>query len=398
MRNAKNADLSLSIFIGWMMIGLVLTNAMTIIGERVHVSANQMSTANKVVLLVIFLRCLPILYRRFNIFMLIFVYLTAMLAIVNAMFDKNTTYFIPQLKTFILTIFPVALVCLAIKDYTVALKTMIWASYIIAGISTLVFAASITGRNAGFKYSMGYSTSLILPACCLLLDYLKNRRKIAFACAAAAALSAVTLGARGVILGIAAFFVIRILKFSGTDNSQKIKRILVISALLILLCFSRNILLFLSRNLAKLGVHSRSITMLLNDTWHMGGRYGLWSTIWDGFVSNPFAIRGISADFVILNGSYTHNIILELLYEGGLILGGFFLVLIGIKSVQTVTGKIDGDAEELLLLFFCSSVPRLFISGTLWGEVYFWCWFVMSCRLKSMRHRVNRGKSSCCTR
>ena len=85
---------------------------------------------------------------------------------------------------------------------------------------------------------------------------------------------------------------------------------------------------------------------------------------------NPFGY-GLGGDRVF-TGWYAHNIFLELIVQFGIFIGGFlcvFLVYIVISSLRKARAEMQ--ILSILLLFICTGLIKLLISGSYLIEPYF---------------------------
>ena len=92
-------------------------------------------------------------------------------------------------------------------------------------------------------------------------------------------------------------------------------------------------------------------------------------------IENPFLVRGIASDRVWLN-TYPHNLVLELLYQGGVILATPFILLIIFYVFRTFYST-KNEKNMLRFIFFCASIPQLMVSSSLWLSYSFWVWMAI---------------------
>ena len=113
--------------------------------------------------------------------------------------------------------------------------------------------------------------------------------------------------------------------------------------------------------LLSLNINSRNIKYLLNGIFlNDSGRTQIATNLIDNIT--VFG-KGIFGDRVLLNGAYPHNIILEMLYQYGIIFGSILvigLLIIGIRGYSLASGNL----KLFLKLLFITGVLKLFISGS----------------------------------
>ena len=145
--------------------------------------------------------------------------------------------------------------------------------------------------------------------------------------------------------------------------------------------------------LYAIGINSRTLALLSYDIGHMSGRDKLYRFFLKEIFSHPLAIHGINGEQA-LGYNYPHNIILELLYQFGIVLGGLIIAAIIARAVKTLKAShINKDAKQQLeVIFLCASLPGLMISGTLWTQANFWIWLAVSKKRLNGYPNVRRGK------
>lgn len=186
-------------------------------------------------------------------------------------------------------------------------------------------------------------------------------------------------GSRGpilcVLLLIVSFFIIKI--DAGKIVVRKGRILLIIIGGLLLLLSFKMILHDLKVLFATFDISINAIDkfLRLDETGDMtNGREVLSSMAWKGFVESPLWGNGTSQFFNNTGAVYPHNFILQLLYDGGVILSLCVIVPI----IRTLKHKILVASESeficLLLLFF-ASVPGSLFSGDLWNSGVLWLFF-----------------------
>lgn len=101
-------------------------------------------------------------------------------------------------------------------------------------------------------------------------------------------------------------------------------------------------------------------------------RTELYQFAWEGFLSSPIWGHGIGA-FAVNHGGWPHNFILQLLYEGGILL--FLLVMIPFGKILLAVMKSNSITTTDYAMFVClfaTSVPKLLVSAELWNAQGFW--------------------------
>ena len=126
----------------------------------------------------------------------------------------------------------------------------------------------------------------------------------------------------------------------------------------------------LSANNIKISAVNKMYLLIITENV-MNNRSELYEYAWKGFLESPIWGNGIGA-FSVNHGGWTHNFFLQILYEGGLIL--FLLLIIPmIKIIGYMIGKnVVKEEYALMVLLFCTSIPKLMFSTEVWMTQGFW--------------------------
>lgn len=187
-------------------------------------------------------------------------------------------------------------------------------------------------------------------------------------------------GSRGPILCavllIMSFFIIRI------DDNKKVffrkGRVLIIIIGLLFLIFSFTaILQALQDFLAKFDMSLNVVDkfLRLDDNGDMtNGRESLSTMAWKGIVESPLWGNGISQFNNNTGEGYPHNFVLQMLYDGGIILTLAIMVPVTQSLIRKLKTISENKFSFFVLLFF-ASVPGALFSGDLWNASTLWMFF-----------------------
>lgn len=228
-------------------------------------------------------------------------------------------------------------------------------SFIILFLGLLYFYFTITGLVSISNYNMSYSYYLLLPS--LFFAY---RGKWHTVLAIITLVLMLALGARGPVIVSLGYFLF--VNFLFIKNY--LKPVVIILALFILTFFFSDKLIDII--ISNFGKTSRTIQFLAEGQFtNDSNRFDKYSEVWGIIANNPFFGKGLFGDRVILNGSYSHNIILELFIDFGILGGGFLLVLLFRLFFLSYRDGDDRARKLLLLFFFFGFIPFLFSSSYL---------------------------------
>lgn len=370
-------DKKLSLCAVCMMLGLFLVNSMNILGDYIGITPAVMSNVNKGLIFISLLFSATAILRRMKSLHIIVTIIYVLTVVVNiVLFPENQQIFKETASTFLFTIFPIIIVFISIEDYSVMYRFLLKSSYIILVLSIIVLLLSFTHKNSNELYTMGYSNSMIFPMLITFRELYMKFDKTKMAIFTGALLSMLILGSRGAFIAI--FFYVATIITKNTDfRSVERKKVLLWMLCITIIVFHRKLLMALVNILLSFGVSSRTLNLFTNksDGIYLSGRSEIYPVIWDAIKNAPFDVRGINADYR-LAGIYSHNIVLEVICEMGLVFGSIFLIYILICALKTLRMN-NNPLNDIIIISMCSSLPKLFISGTLWTQVYFWVWLCL---------------------
>lgn len=372
---SHNDNYRLSNFLFLLMILLFFTNTASILKDYLPWSHSTISDFLKTIIAIYFCYIIPTIIRKTNSKTLIFSILSLIVSAVNILIFPNNVYAFNILFNFFSMCFSCGIVIASISNYNILIKILLKASYIISIIcffmlcGILLGAISISENN----YAMGFGYSLQLPAMFLIYDYF-NRNKLYTAFLFLIILSLILLlGSRGPLLGIILFCISIFFKKIGTFKNRKGFFYFAITIALIVFFGGE----YFINKLESTNITSRTLYLLNNDITYTSGRDSIYSIIISEIQNDYFAIRGIGAEYFLV-GTYAHNILLEILYQFGGIIGGFLvLILVFLVAKSIIVFKLNTN-DVLIIIFMFASLPSLMVSGSFWMKYEFWLWLLLT--------------------
>ncbi|SHF07159.1 O-antigen ligase family protein [Lactonifactor longoviformis] len=182
----------------------------------------------------------------------------------------------------------------------------------------------------------------------------------------------------GVVSLLLLIYLVSIKGKNSNSNKLRNKKILNILLLILLVCsvfFYEQIIAILYNLLSQRDIEVSALSKM----YRMIGlgnvtnnRNELYIYAWNGFLESPLWGNGIGG-FSVNHGGWTHNFVLQILYEGGIAL--FIIIIVPLVKIVVffINGKqVTNEEYSLFALFFCTSVPRLLFSTELWNTQGFW--------------------------
>lgn len=276
-----------------------------------------------------------------------------------------------------------------------------WIMFFYFGYQLLLFVrrgywTGVSGTNEAAKLS--YSVSFgyeILPFALTFIYLALRHKKIDDIIASLLCVALILIGgSRGPFLFLGLFVVLYLTKL---ENSKKKMAIITGVSILVIGVYVvyERILIAMSTFISKLGFSSRFITTLLNGSIsNDSGRSRIWMATIDMIKSNPLGYGAMGTRRVIsqiIAVGYPHSIILEILADFGVIVGGMLLLFFFVNSISILFSNDKKEWSGIFLIFFCASCS-LFISLTYWSVPTFWSSIAIgvNCYLST---RNNRNKS-----
>lgn len=303
-------------------------------------------------------------------FIIAFLLISLLVIAGTFLFHPEIDQFSETVSTFFSTVAQLALLAYLVTDVEKLLKHL----RVFSLIATLLllyylFIHGVTYNNGRYSMALGYVS--LVPAVILFHNFFKHKNPVDLIAASIITITILSFGSRGPLLCLGLYIVLVLLKSSKPQY--------LIAAIIVLLIFY----LFFNQIMSSLlsivsgSSTSRTLQYILNGQMSEdSGRYLKYSKVIDELKQNPFIIRGINSDYLLI-GKYTHNIFLEILYEFGCIVGGVVCIDLIYRIIISFIHSSDSIESELCFMFMCIAIPQLMISHSLWAEWTFWVWYVL---------------------
>lgn len=296
---------------------------------------------------------------------------------------KNATVLVRMRTTFFQTVCWGGVAFNMLEDKNLIKKALRLIGYIIfvflvfepfATQSTLFVENDSSWGDSGYL-TWGYR--MLIAAILLIFAAFETKKKCDIICAITASLEVLLIGNRGSTVAIFCFIALYVL--FCTKNVRKVKYVVIFSCI-VCICislFSVNTLVDMEVVLESVGIRSRNITKILDNTFIESGRdEGYDIAIEQILHGNNWIGLGVGGDQVLV-GNYPHNIILELLLQYGNIIGVVLSVVLIYKTVRIFVFCKDKSWKSIFIACFCISIIKLWFSSTYWYELWFWAYLVV---------------------
>lgn len=308
-----------------------------------------------------------------------------------------TAYFNPRVDTavllkteltfFIYGLTPCILV-FSMKSLDVLWDVLLGCRYYIF-IAGLIYYLADLYRKSDYSLPFGYSIALI--ALVFIINALKSKNIADLLFFIISFFFILDGGSRGsllaLLIGIMILFFLYLFSNSFKSKFKKnhwfIFIVLTFGFIAALFVFLEPILNALG-DIIGAGKQSLSRTLKMFASGNIGlssGRDEIYGTIINDITLEPFAIRGIysagaaNAEFQHLpdmSGFYSHNIVLELTHNFGIIIGPVIFIILCFIIIRAFIKKKSSKESYLAAIFTAIGFLPLFISGLLWTSCPFW--------------------------
>ncbi len=256
-------------------------------------------------------------------------------------------------------------------------NTLYWQAVIVMFISIAYLLYYISGRemvsdNMDFSYSVMPSVLIVLAG-----PFYKKNKFLNILLSTIGVIFIIMNGTRGPLLCILIFYILMLYKKYGFS---KVVIISMVGVILINIIWSMSVtqelLISFANSIGNMGMSPRIIEMLIENEISSGnGRDIIRESLMAEIRENPFYIRGLFADrqhtiglydfehsTTYTFGAYAHNIIVELVFDFGIVLGALIFLLLLFLIIR-FTLKVDYEHFAVPAIMIICGFAHLFVSG-----------------------------------
>lgn len=361
---------------------IALTLLLTVVNITIKVtfplSENMwrvISISFKGVLLLMFLRIIPVLFKRVFFFFLTWgIFFGALFLI---------TYLRGTANQEVLTVFAAETIlqsvtymsCVyAIRDRRIFYNTMLKYSYYILAVS-LVSLLSL-GTSSSYQGSL----TVYMAIAVLFQANELFKKKLFVNIFIMCFFSSIVLfyGSRRALFIIVFFIGVRLLKHIKISVTSFMKIVVLIVALTIMALNFDSIIHFISGEFDSSNKSSYIIRRLQSGGFfENSARHEIWNYYWGLIVEKPLLGWGMAGG-IVSTGHHTHNAFLEFFLAFGIIGGGVLSVLLVISSIKTLLMKEKNGIDfELSLIYNAIIINSFFVSGKILQNYYAFIFLIL---------------------
>lgn len=245
-------------------------------------------------------------------------------------------------------------------------------------------------QDAKMPYSVSFGYEVLPFALVFLYGALKHRKPVDILGTVISIAMILAGGSRGPIFCIALFLVLYVMVELKETRHKGLIITGIASAGAIVFLLYEKILLFVAELVSKFGLSSRFITSLVEgEIADDNGRQGIWEAAINMIAENPFGYGAYGTRHVIyykIVAGYPHNIILEILVEFGVIIGGLLICVFIWNILRILFTKSRNNWIQAFLPFLCTT-SALMLSLTYWSVPSFWATLAIGVNCAVAEHK-----------
>ena len=290
---------------------------------------------------------------------------------------------------------PAFLLSLSVTDFCNLYKVALFWSRLALIVGVFSYFYVVLYKYGIMQY-MVYSYFMITSVCACFENFIQKRKWIDLLLALIGSVSMFFCGARGAIVALGMFVILRFFIFYPTKNMQK--KVLLVCMLfvcgILFLVFWNPILSYATRVCDFFGVDSRFISRILDGTFFQGsGRKELYAGVLDAIKNKPWGYGLFGDRYVAGQGeygkyTYIHNILLEVLCDFG-IFGVLIILFAFICFVRTMAKNQDPYFHSVIWILLPYALFQLIFSSSFLENVLFYAVVGLIYSNRKMRKQNN---------
>lgn len=344
---------------------------------------------------VFFIRCINVVIKRIGRLFFTFYFATLLFVLSNMLLFFDNIQYIKSVSFYIFLIcIPIFLYYFAIRDKSILLEMLLKSAYYQMTLGIIFF---ISSDLSVLRYDMVYSYLVLVPTVILLYKIYNKLKIIDIVLVGFGIFSIVVMGSRGPLLALIIFWIVLIANIIVKDKNyikKIIYSIIVFIVLFLGIFYFKDIIYFFDTLLCKLGISSRTINILLDQNADFSsGRATIFKITIEQIRKRPITGYGLAGDRVFLDGTYPHNIFLEILSQFGVIVGGFIIIVTVLYWTYGIFMNKDKTNNDLAIIFFGVGLVQLFVSGSYLTSSNYWLFMAICVNSVHSNIRMKKAQS-----
>ena len=258
-----------------------------------------------------------------------------------------------------------------------------------------------TKYNTGIAMGLSYAMFPMLLGSLFHFVFYRDKAKVwqygIYIIAAFLLINLILKGTRGILLSVVVAIALIFLKGGAKSGTNGVKVAIVAICSVLIAVFFYDILEWLKDFLDAFGIDAyflEKIALLQERGDITNGRNEIYRFSFEEIMKSPFFGHGLSTIYVNSGFRiiYSHNFILQLMYDGGLLLTVPVLLIIG-RAIYCAFTQEDKNESIFTLFFIVFCLPRSFVSGDIWQNGFFWLFVMHSLKFHSIKRKIKPIKN-----
>lgn len=320
--------------------------------DVLHMSAEQ-TTVYRVVFSAIPMSVAIVIsfFRKPVMFISVYSFAIFILLLHSVIFPENSQYLWTESLRFTLPMVISSALCVItvgrIDLFERVLYVISWVAVVEIGIYVISY---LRGDFLIGDYNMSFSYACLFP----MISLYRRRKSLPVLFSLLIFIVVIAIGSRGAAIIFSVYFIF--------DVIQRNRKLLI--PLVVVLISLPALLPFLIDFFDSIGLHSRTLAHFISGQMgRVDDRTPLYDAGWSSVLNSPILGVGLWGDRAMLNGSYIHNIIIEILMDFGLLIGGvlilFFIVSLSIKFLS-----LDAKHKNDMIAYTFMCIAPLMFSNS----------------------------------
>lgn len=336
--------------------------------------------SSKVVVGLIYLYSLNVVLRRRSKLFILAYSVSIVIFSLNYLYFRQNAIFLNDI------LFQFFFVCLPSFIYSSSVKSLEILNDVVEKVSFLVFIVGmiigllVLTRNITIgTYNMSLGYYMLLPAVIYLNKFFGTVSIKYLFLAILSIFIILAIGSRGPIMSIGIYIIInQIINFKKI-TIKNLLFTLSISILAILgILYLEQIFIVLINIMDDYGISSRSISLFMQEEVYLSGREAIYEEILYQIKLHPITGIGIAGDR-LYTGTYSHNIILEIISGFGVVVGSMIIIVLTTIITKLMFSKDIEGLNKILIWLIVGIVP-MFVSGSYLTRFQFWIFLGLAVR------------------
>ncbi|SOB93669.1 O-antigen ligase-like membrane protein [Ureibacillus xyleni] len=336
---------------------------------------SKVQLMSKVFVAIILIYSFPVVLKRVKLqFFLVYYIAIFIFCLHFILFPENRMYMKELIFPFFFTCLPTFVYSMSLQNWNVFKQVLQKASVIVFILGLLLGIQITLGIASVGTYSMTFSYYMLFPTIIHLNELLDRYSFKSLMISLSSIFIILAIGSRGAFLCIAVFILLKLLRPNRELLFSKVRMFFFFSFVLVglFIVFNLQKLLFtIQKILVDLGIQSRSISLFLKGEVSLSGREDIYQRVITEILQHPVLGIGLGGDRLAADGVYAHNIILEIVSNFGVIIGGVFIFILFFTIMKFLFVK-ELDIYNMIIIWVSIGLISLFVSGSYLTEIQFW--------------------------